>query len=125
MVWLVLAPLFWMAGVRNGAVTGPAWADHLALNVLLLGTVIFLFQGLIVVGAKFSAWSRNPRTRGLAFLSLAGLFFALFFADLASLLQMASVMLLLMGLFEPWVDLRHLKAPTPHDGGAGAGQSTK
>jgi hypothetical protein len=109
LVWLVLGPVFWLALSRHGLVQAPDWVDHLALNVLTLGSVIFLFQGLVVAGAKISAMARDPRTRALAILSLACLGLAFFFADQVGLLQMFSLMLVVTGLLEPWVDLRRLR----------------
>jgi len=116
LVWLVVAPAFIMAASRSGWLSAPAWLDHLALNALTLGTVIFLFQGLVVVAVKESRWFRDPRTRGMAILGLLGLVIGFMFTDRLGLLQMFGLMLLLIGLLEPWVDLRRLKAQVPQGG---------
>ncbi len=116
LVWLVLGPGLWLGASRTGLIQGPAWADHLALNVLVVGTVLFLFQGVVVFGAKVAAWARDPRTRFLAVLLLSCAALAVVFADRSGLLQMFGLMLLVTGLLEPWADLRHLK-PQPSKGG--------
>jgi len=111
MVWLVLAPVFWMAASRQGLVAGPDWADHLALNVVTVGSVIFLFQGLVVAGAKVAVWARDPRTRALAGLGAAVLLVGLLFADHFGILQLLLLLLMVTGLLEPWADLRRLNPP--------------
>jgi hypothetical protein len=108
LVWLVLAPLFWLVASGQGVVDGPAWGDHAALNVLTLGLVIFLFQGLVVVGAKLAGWSRNPRTRVMAVLCVLLLILCLVLPNHGSMLPLFCT-LIVVGLLEPWVDLRHLK----------------
>jgi hypothetical protein len=109
LVWLVLAPVFWLVASSHGLVQAPEWADHLAQNVLTLGAVIFLFQGLVVAGAKLSAMARDPRTRVLAVLSLVCLGFIFLVADQVGLLYLFCIFLVVTGLLEPWVDLRRLK----------------
>lgn len=116
LVWLVLAPAFWLAASRRGWVLAGTWADHLALNVAAVGLLIFLFQGAVIFGAKVSAWGRNPRTRALAVLSLAVLAFSIVFAERMGLFSMFIVMLLVTGLLDPWADLRRLKAVPPPGG---------
>ena len=118
LVWLVLAPVIWFEASRHGVVSGLPWCDHLALNVVTVGAVIFLFQGLVVLGAKMALWYRNPRTRALAGLSLVALTVGLVFADRFGFLQMFVLMLLVTGVLEPWADLRHIHAPAPKGGGA-------
>jgi hypothetical protein len=109
LVWLVLAPVFWLVASAHGIVQAPGWGDHLAQNVLFLGAMIFLFQGLVVAGAKLSAMARDPRTRALAILSLACLGLAFFFADQGGLLYLFCIFLVVTGMLEPWADLRRLK----------------
>jgi hypothetical protein len=113
LVWLVIGPLFWLTASREGLIKGPDWVDHLALNVVALGSMIFLFQGLVVAGAKVAAMARDPRTRALAIISLGCLFLGFLFADRFGLVQVFGLMLMLTGLLEPWVDLRRLRRPSP------------
>lgn len=117
LVWLVLGPVFWIIASRHGLLSAPDWGDHLALNALTVGSIIFLFQGIVIVGAKMGSWAREPRTRTLAWLSMAVLAFTLLFADRFGLVQVFMLMLLVTGLLEPWVDLRRLNAPPPRPKG--------
>lgn len=106
LVWLVVAPVFWMLAASQGLVQSPPWADHLAWNLLAVGALIHLFQGVVVFGARLTAWGRDPRTRALASLLLAA-------AAISLLLDRRGLVLMLMlaGLFEPWMDLRRLRRP--------------
>jgi hypothetical protein len=110
-VWLVLGPGFLLGAGHTGWIDLPDWEEHLALNLLTVGTALFLFQGFVVFGAKVVAWLRDPRTRFLAAAGLAGMAAALVFVDPLGLLQVFVLMMFMTGLLEPWVDLRHLKAP--------------
>jgi hypothetical protein len=85
------------------------------LNLLTVGSVVFLFQGLVILGAKMGAWARDPRTRALALLTTVVLALGIAFADRFGLLQVFMLMLLVTGLLEPWVDLRHLRTPPASD----------
>ncbi|HTB23547.1 MAG TPA: hypothetical protein VK914_12695 [bacterium] len=113
LVWLVLGPSFWWMASRHGLVDQVDWVDHLALNVFVVGAMIFLFQSLVVVGAWISAMARNPRTRSLALLFLAGLLLAFFLADSSGTLPIFGVVLMVGGLLEPWLDFRRIHAPPP------------
>jgi hypothetical protein len=113
MVWLVLGPVFWVYGGQKGVLHGPAWATALAENLLICGLALYLFQGVVILGAKLVAWSREPGTRALTPLVLAGVVASVLLLNGQGLL----VFLVLTGLFDPWVDLRRLQAP-PKDPGA-------
>jgi hypothetical protein len=113
LVWLVLGPVFWVYGGQRGVLHGPAWVTALAENLLVVGLALYLFQGVVILGAKLLAWSRDPNTRALTPLVLAAVFASLLLLNGQGLL----VFLVLTGLFDPWVDLRRLQAP-PKDPGA-------
>jgi hypothetical protein len=108
LAWAVLGPLFWLLARRESLAQGPDWADPLAWNILVLGAAVQAFHGSVVLFGKLAAWSSQPRTRALVPLSL-GLAFAsvLLLADLRPLLAMTA----LLGLFDPWLDLRRLRQP--------------
>lgn len=115
LVWLVLGPVFWVYGGQKGVLHGPPWAGALAENLLVIGLALYLFQGVVILGAKMLGWSRDPATRALAPLVLASVGLSLLLLNGQGLL----VFLVLTGLFDPWVDLRRLNAP-PKDPGATA-----
>lgn len=109
LAWLVLAPAFLLVARAKGVLEiDPVWA-LLAWNLLVVGLCIFLFQGMVVAGAKLKFWWQDPRTRALVFLVLAGVFASLLVQDGRGLLAF----LLLTGLFEPWMDMRRLHQPPP------------
>ena len=105
LIWLVLAPVFWLYGRDLGVLAGPAWAGLLAENVLLLGVAVYILQGIIILAAKLRAWSRDPSTRALAPLALMLMALLLFIQQGLGLVYM----LVFFGLFEPWIDLRRLR----------------
>jgi hypothetical protein len=108
MAWVLLGPLFWLLARRAGLLQGPAWALPLAWNLLVVGMTLQFFHGTVVLMGKLAAWSRNPRTRLLAPLALGTAVFALLMLeDLRPLLALV----ILTGLFEPWLDLRRLHQP--------------
>lgn len=115
LVWLVLGPVFWIYGGQKGVLQSPAWGSALAENLLVIGLALYLFQGLVILGAKILGWARDPATRALAPLVLAAVIASLLLLNGQGLL----VFLVLTGLFDPWVDLRRLHAP-PKDPGATA-----
>ncbi|MGH7441294.1 MAG: hypothetical protein ACREKE_01330 [bacterium] len=115
LVWLVLAPGFWLGAEHYKLLDAPPWVGHLALNVLAVGLLIFLFQGIVIFGAKVAGWARSPKTRGLAAAGLAMLAFGVLFGGGIGFLQMFGLMLLITGLLEPWADLRRLNAAPPKD----------
>lgn len=106
LIWLVLAPVFWIYGNGIGALRGPAWLGLLAENLLVVGLALYVAQGGIILLAKLSAWNRHPRTRGLAPLALMLMALMLFIRQGLGLLYL----LVFFGLFEPWMDLRRLRA---------------
>lgn len=107
LTWLILVPIFLIvAEDRAGLTLGSVWLK-LAWNILVVGLAVFLFQGLLVMAAKLRAWSRDPNTRALVFLTLALVFTSFLLGDVRGLL----VALLVMGIFEPWLDLRRLNPP--------------
>jgi hypothetical protein len=113
LVWLVLGPVFWIFGGQRGVLHGAPWSMPLAKNLLAVGLLLYLFQGVVILGAKLLGWSREPGTRALTPLVLAALVASLLLINGQGLL----VFLVLIGLFDPWVDLRRLQAP-PKDPGA-------
>jgi hypothetical protein len=113
LVWLVLAPVFWFFGGQQGILKGPSWASALALNLLIAGLALYLFQGAVILGAKLLAWSRDPATRALTPLVLGAVILSLVLLNGQGLV----VFLILTGLFDPWIDLRRLQAK-PGDGKA-------
>jgi hypothetical protein len=104
-IWLVVGPVFWMLGRERGYFTSQPVVNNLARNLLFAGLVLYLFQGAIVLTAKLQAWARDPATRAMPMLVMVGVFFALWLHGAQSLF----VFLVLMGLFEPWADLRRLR----------------
>jgi hypothetical protein len=107
LVWLVLGPVFWVYGGQRGVLHGPAWVTALAENLLVIGLGLYLFQGVVILGAKMRAWSRDPGTRALTPLVLAMVFASLLLLNGQGLLMV----LVLIGLFDPWFDLRRLHPP--------------
>jgi hypothetical protein len=112
LVWLVLGPVFWIYGGQKGMVQGPAWGNALAWNLGLIGVALYLFQGVVILGAKLLGWTRDPATRALTPLVLAAVVASLLLFNGQGLL----VFLVLTGLFDPWVDLRRLNAPPKEPG---------
>ena len=108
LAWSLLGPLFWLLAGHAGAVVGPPWADPLAWNLLVLGTALQFFHGTVVLLGKLAAWSRVPRTRPLVALALAGAFMVLLVLEDARPLL---ALVVLTGLFDPWLDLRRLHRP--------------
>lgn len=111
LIWLVLAPVFWIYGRDIGVLQGPAWAGLLAENVLVVGLAVYIAQGGVILAAKLSAWNRDPRTRALAPLALMLMALMLFVRQGLGLFYL----LVFFGLFEPWIDLRRLRRG-PADG---------
>jgi len=107
-IWLVMGPVFLLLARRAQLLDVPVWGGHAAWNLLAVGLALYLFQGLVVFGAKLAAWSRDPRTRAFTPLVLAAAALSLFYQDGGGLF----VFLVLTGLFEPWIDLRRLHQPT-------------
>lgn len=113
MIWLVLGPVFWVYGGQKGMLHGPPWGTALAENLLVVGLALYVFQGIVILGAKLRGWSKSPGTRALAPLVMAALLMSLVLLNGQGLL----VFLVLTGLFDPWIDLRRLQVK-PEDGGA-------
>ena len=112
LVWLILGPAAILVARAKGLLDlEDVWKD-LAYNLLVVGLAIFLFQGMVVAGAKLKAWWLNPRMRALVFLALACVFASLLFQAGLGLLAF----LLLTGLFEPWMDVRRLRHAPPDPG---------
>jgi hypothetical protein len=103
LAWLVLFPaLVWVAKDQDAKMA--PWAFPLALNLLVAGLAIFLFQGGVVLVGTLLGWWNNPRTKALVFLMLAGIFASLLFQDGRGLVTV----LVMTGLFDPWLNLRRL-----------------
>jgi len=89
------------AGLAPDAGPLSHWGAPWWMAWVLLGPLFWLM-------GKLAAWSRNPRTRLLAPLALGTAVFALLMLeDLRPLLALV----ILTGLFEPWLDLRRLHQP--------------
>lgn len=112
LVWLVLGPYACKLGVENEMLQAPGWVYRLALNLMLVGLAIYLFQGLVILLAKLRQWAARPATRALQGLAAAALGLALLLLDFRGL----ALGLVILGLLEPWLDWRRLKPR----GGAGA-----
>lgn len=112
LLWLVIGPVFALVARSAQLLDLTVGWRHAIYNVLAVGLALYLFQGLVVLGAKLAAWHRDPRTRAFAPLVLAAAALSLLFQDGGGLF----VVLLFTGLFEPWIDLRRLHQPPPDNG---------
>jgi hypothetical protein len=106
LAWALLGPLFWLLLRRAALAQGPAWADPLAWNLLVLGGALQCFHGAVALLGKLIGWWGQARTRPLVFFGLTLALITLTWEPWA-LVAMAA----LTGLFDPWLDLRRLHRP--------------
>ncbi len=94
--WKAPELLVWMVIVSGGLLLLPYGSLKIAaLNALMVGGVIYLFQGLAIVGYYFGRWKLPPVFRAVAY-------------GIILLQQFFTLGAMLLGLFDTWFDFRRL-----------------